>query len=344
MYFATIDCGTTNSRIYILDHNFRVINKGEKKVGVKDTAINGSNQVLKEGLKEVLLDTVARTGLTIEQIKFAITSGMITSEIGLLEIPHLWAPVGIEELAEGVKEVNDQGVFPIDLPLLFIRGVKNYFPAETTYRDIRKIDFMRGEETQVVGLLSLYPELELPLNMVVLSSHTKFIHLNKEQEICGSITTLSGQTYEAIKKETFIGKSIQANGPAEVKDYLNQEIVDTAYDSVRHAGFLRTLLMPRFMEVLINTNWYERKLFVEAAIVSEDLRALGEFKDLRFSADSSFVLVGHQIRCRIMSYLLKKYYNITRIITIDHKEEIDQLSIAGAIMIARKNGYLKGSV
>ena len=42
MYLACIDCGTTNSRVYILDDEYRVVGKGLRKVGVRDTVINGS--------------------------------------------------------------------------------------------------------------------------------------------------------------------------------------------------------------------------------------------------------------------------------------------------------------
>jgi len=344
MYFAIIDCGTTNSRVYILDEQFNIVSKTLKKVGVLDTVVNGSNEIFKAGLRELFESTVNKAGLKNSDIKFAIASGMITSEIGLIEIPHLWAPVGIDELAKGIKVVNNHEVFPVGVPMIFIRGIKNYFPENTTYKDIRKVDFMRGEETQVAGLISLYPGLHYPITMVVLSSHTKYIYINKEKKICSSLTTLSGQVYEAIRKNTFIGKSIKNDKSGKDENYFDTDIIDVAYDSVRNAGFLRTLMMPRFMEVLLKTKWYERKLFINSAIIAEDLRTLGEFKTLNYSLYCSFVLVGHKIRCKILGYLLKKYYGVTeRIKCVYEKKEIDQLSIGGGIIVAKKAGYLKKS-
>ena len=55
-------------------------------------------------------------------------------------------------MAEGVTYVNDREIFPLEMPILFIRGIKNAYPDEATYRQIRRIDFMRGEETQIAGL------------------------------------------------------------------------------------------------------------------------------------------------------------------------------------------------
>lgn len=343
-YFAIIDCGTTNSRVYILNKNKQMIAKGKRKVGVRDTALSGSREALKIGLKELIEETIFSADISIKDISFAITSGMITSEIGLLEIPHLWAPASIDDLASNIEIVQDPKIFPLNIPLYFIRGIKNYFPENTTYKDIRKIDFMRGEETQVAGLLNTYPDFSFPINMIVLSSHTKYIHINKYNQICGSLTTLSGQIYEAIKKETFIGKSIQEideNNEGKNNDYFNEDIINVAYNSVINAGFLRSLMMPRFMEVLLETSWFERELFINTAIATEDLIVINEFKNLNFSVNSDFVLLGHKNRCDIFSYLLCKRYKIPKenIKYINNEEDISNLSINGAIAICKKSGY-----
>jgi 2-dehydro-3-deoxygalactonokinase len=342
MYFAIIDCGTTNSRVYILDAAADVIHKGIMQVGVKDTAINGSNEILTASLKELFEGTVREAGLDLKNIKFAITSGMITSEIGLMEIPHLRAPAGIVELAAGITPVQDREIFPVDVPLLFIRGIKNSYPPDAGYREIRRVDFMRGEETQLIGLLTLYPESPLPLTVVTFSSHTKYFSINVDRKIAGSLTTISGQLFEAIKERTFVGKSIAGPGEDDnaYEDFFEPAVIEVAYDAVLHAGFLRTLMMPRFMEVLLNEPWYIRRLFIDATIVAEDLRALNDFSLLGFPADTGFVLIGYKRRCRIFKYLLQKFYGIKEVQEIVAEEQIDLLSIRGAVAIAAKAGYL----
>ncbi|MHA1875524.1 MAG: 2-dehydro-3-deoxygalactonokinase, partial [Promethearchaeota archaeon] len=308
MHFAVIDCGTTNSRVYLLDENCQIIEKGSKEIGVRDTAFHGSNEGLKLGLKKLMEETVLSSGLKIQDIKFAITFGMITSEIGLIEIPHRWVPVGINDLALNIQVVQGQDIFPLNIPLLFIPGVKNRFKDDATHEDIRRIDFMRGEETQVAGLLHTYPDLKLPLTMIILSSHTKYVYINSQKQIAGSLTNLSGQVYNAIKKETSIGKSLTPNNDVVPPDYFDLKVVESAYDAIEHAGFLRTLLMPRFMEVLLKNSWYERDLFLNAAISCEDLKVLKEFSLLNFSlSESNFILIGHQRRCRLLKYFLVKH-------------------------------------
>jgi 2-dehydro-3-deoxygalactonokinase len=339
VYFATIDCGTTNSRVYVLDEGLRVVAKGSKKVGVRDTAITGSRQALQEGLKEIFERTLREADLRVQDLACAVTSGMITSEIGLREIPHLIAPAGLGELAAGVMPVRDPTVFPIDVQLLFIRGIRNAYPPETTVRDIRRVDFMRGEETQAMGLLALPGLPDPPFTVVVLSSHTKYIPVTSDRMIAGSLTTLSGQLFEAVRAGTSIGKSIEVtdNGSQEI----DSDIVDAAFDAVAHAGFLRALLMPRFMEVLLGIPAASRRLFIDAAIGAEDLLALRDFPLLGFASDTPFVLVGHPTRCRIFRYMLGRHYGATcEIREVSDPDEVDRLAILGAVTIAQRAGHL----
>lgn len=341
MYFATIDCGTTNSRVFLLDKNLVVVGKGSRKVGVKDTAVHGSNHVLKVGLSELFEQTVASAGLKLSDIQCAVTSGMITSELGLLEVPHLRAPASLQNLADNVKPVRDRNIFPLDVPLLFIRGIKNAYPENATVREIRQVDFMRGEETQVVGLLALRPGLELPLTVVILSSHTKYISVSRDGRILGSLTTLSGQMYEALQTATSIGKSLTVPSGCPEEDAFEADVVDAAYEAVVRAGFLRAVLMPRFLDVLLHAPVHVRRLFTEAAIAAEDLKVLDEFPVAGFPPDTPFVLVGPPARCRVLRHLLETYSRIAKtVLCITDAEEIDRLSIHGATTIARAAGYL----
>ncbi len=342
MYLASIDCGTTNSRVYIIDQNERIAGKGVRKVGVRDTSMTGSKDTLKNGLKEAFHEAVGNAGLKVEDISFAVSAGMITSEIGLIEIPHLWVPAGPEELAAGLKKVHDLNVFPVDIPIYFIPGIKNKFdPENTKPEQVGMLDFMRGEEAQVAGILAGFG-IELPFTMVILSSHTKFISLSKEGKVLSSLTTLSGQVYEAIKKETFLGKSIEApEGENEPDGYFDTGVIDYGFKWIESGGFLRSLLMTRFLDVLLKTKWYERKLFVESLIASEDMHSLNQFDEMGLPKDSNIVLVGHEGRCRIYEHILKNKMNWNGgVRSITDVDDIDMLNIKGSIDILKRAGVL----
>ena len=343
MYIASIDCGTTNSRVYVINEKGDVLGKGVRKVGVRDTSMTGSKETLKVGLKEAFIEAVDNAGLKLADIEFAISAGMITSEIGLLEIPHLWVPAGPDELAAGIKCVQDMDVFPVDIPIYFIPGIKNYFdPQNTTPVMVGELDFMRGEEVQVAGLLAAN-QIELPVILVILSSHTKFISISKDGKVLNSLTTLSGQVYEAIKKETFIGKSIRGEkGESELEGYFDSGVIDNGYTWVETSGFLRSLLMTRFLDVLLKTTWYERKLFVESLIASEDMRSLNQLESMGMSKEANIILVGHEGRCKIYEHILTSRMEWKGDVSfISDIASIDTLNIKGSLDIARRAGILK---
>ncbi|MBN2324817.1 MAG: 2-dehydro-3-deoxygalactonokinase [Spirochaetes bacterium] len=324
-----------------MNESGEVLGKASKKVGVRNTAIDGNNKRLKEGLKEIFNSVLKSADRDLSEIEFIVSSGMITSEIGLLEIPHIWAPANIDCLSTSIYKVHDTSVFPIDIPIYFIRGIKNkYDPSTTQVKDVGLLDFMRGEEAQVAGLISSY-DLKFPVTVIILSSHTKFISIDNKQNILGSITTISGQMYEAIVKETFIGKSIRNTDAFDETDYLDYGIIDVAFEWVTTSGFLRTMLMPRFLDTLLKTKWYERRLFVHAAIATEDMRAMNQFESLGFPHETDYVLVGENKRCSLYEYLLKKKLpHKKNILKITSEVDIDRLTINGSFHIAKKAGLL----
>ena len=87
MFIASIDCGTTNSRVYIVDNEGTVLGKSYRKIGVKDTAISGSRDTLKNAICETFEDALTAASLKSGDISMAVAAGMITSELGLIEIP-----------------------------------------------------------------------------------------------------------------------------------------------------------------------------------------------------------------------------------------------------------------
>lgn len=106
--FAVIDCGTTMTRIYIVDEDtLKIVASGRRKVGVRDTSITGSRDALRNGITELFFQILEENKIPDSSVFFSIASGMITSEVGLIDIPHLIAPVGLAQLSAGVVKVED---------------------------------------------------------------------------------------------------------------------------------------------------------------------------------------------------------------------------------------------
>ena len=284
--------------------------------------------------EELYASILAESGIDRSEVKFAIASGMITSEIGLIEIPHLVAPAGLEELSANIEVVDDPQVVDLGMPVYFIRGVRNNYGENVPVQKLREVDFMRGEEVQCIGILKdLKPAL--PVNIVILSSHTKIVHMNAEGKIAASITTMSGQIFEALKAATMVGKSIVHSEGEDAGGYTFEEIVDTACDCVENAGFVRTMFMPRFMQVLLKTNSDERELFVDAAIAMDDIKSFQEF-ERQGMATKKYILFGHEIRTKLYTYLMRKYIGEdVEVECIGDPQRIFDLTILGATITAQ---------
>jgi len=331
--FAVIDCGTTTTRIYVVDETKRIIASGRKKVGVRDTSITGSRDTLRNGVTELFFDVLRQNDIPDKQVEFAIASGMITSEVGLIEIPHLVAPAGLQQLTDGILKVEDQAVLPIGRPVYFIRGIRNHYPEPARAQNLRQVDFMRGEEVQCIGIMKSR-ELPYPCSLVALSSHTKIMYINEKRQVEASTTTISGQFYEAMIGSTNIGKSIIPVEGEEAGGYSREELIEVAVDCVRNAGLGRTMLMPRFLQVLMTTNSQERQIFVDAAIAADDLNAFREMRGQGYTSDY-YLLYGQKGRCELYTYMLKKEFGSGLTVeSIYDKDELDQLTVTGSVAVA----------
>ncbi len=331
--FAVIDCGTTMTRIYIVDQTERIVASGRRKVGVRDTSITGSRDTLRIGITELFFQVLRENGIADYDVRFAIASGMITSEIGLIELPHIVAPAGLRELAENIVEIKDGDILPIGRPVYFIRGIRNHYPKEATARDLRRIDFMRGEEVQCIGIMREY-QLPYPCNLVALSSHTKIMYINPQRQIEASSTTISGQFYEAILHSTNIGKSLVSVDGEISGGYTSEALIEIAMDCVEHAGLGRTMLMPRFLQVLLRTDSHERQVFVDAAIAADDMKAFGEMREQGYRSEY-YLLYGHESRCKIYADMLRKKLGPQLTIkSIYEQRELDSLTVKGAVSVA----------
>jgi 2-dehydro-3-deoxygalactonokinase len=95
------------------------------------------------------------------------------------------------------------------------------------------------------------------------------------------------------------------------------------------------------MVVLLGIPAPLRRLFLDAAIATEDLQALRDFPLLGFATETPFVLIGPPPRCSIFRHLLTRYRGASRQISeISNAEDVDRLAILGAVAIAQRAGYL----
>ncbi len=200
--YICIDGGTTNTRLSL-------VTDGKVKDVVKYSVGAGASienkDILKNTVKSGIEELLSRNSLNRSDIKRILASGMITSEFGLLELPHTTTPVSIKEL----NACKCETVLPdiSEIPFVFMRGVK------TACKTLEESDIMRGEETELFGILNGDGIYVLP------GSHSKVITV-QNGKITDFCTLFTGEMVAALSGHTILKSSVELKDNEIDKEYL----------------------------------------------------------------------------------------------------------------------------
>jgi 2-dehydro-3-deoxygalactonokinase len=331
MNIVTIDAGTTNTRSSLWQDG-KMLAQVQVEVGVRDTAINGNNTALKQAVRDSIAGALAKAGVQAADVSLALASGMITSAMGLLEVPHLVAPAGLAELAAGMVEVSMPEVF--SKPLWFIPGVRNQVD-QVGLHNHEAMDMMRGEETEVIGLLA---RLALPgrAMLIMPGSHTKLVSVDQDQHIVGCATTIAGELLQVITQGTLISQMLDADFAHE----LMPEMLLAGAAAAQTTGLARACFSVRTLGLFGNTQREERANFLLGAVLSGDLLALKNSCAISMRPDTTIVITGKPMLRQALALLIQHngFFYGRRIIVTDEQQA--DLAGFGALIIAHARGLL----
>ena len=260
-----VDTGTTNSRVWLMSEN-EILARAEAMVGVRDTAREGNNN----RLKATLCDLIAEVQTT-HKASAVIAAGMITSALGLADIPHLSAPVGIAELSASTKAFSFPDI--TDLPFYLVTGVRSG-SAKCTPENVAEIDLMRGEETLCLGLLENFPA---PFSVLNLGSHWKVIQVDEAGRVASSVTTISGELIYATQTQTILASAV----PHEKPDFIDYDWAIAGMREQQNSGLARALFCVRLLEQKSESTQQQRLSFLIGAYVASDFEGFKKSKTLK---------------------------------------------------------------
>lgn len=269
-----IDGGTTNLRVTAVDAaDHRVLARASADGGVRVTAVEGHNGHLKQSLKRCIDEVLAESRASVTEITQCVAYGMITSNMGLKEIPHLIAPAGIRELHSGMRQALFPEILPV--PFTFIPGVKNIADGADPGA-VSRMDMMRGEETEAVGLFDLLRPGKTAV-FVLPGSHNKFVRMDGQGRILGCMTSVSGELLDAVSHHTVLADSV-GRGFCSAETYSREWVVRGAEECAR-SGLGRAAFAGRILNVLSGLKTEEIQSWLLGAVLTEDVRALKAFAD-----------------------------------------------------------------
>lgn len=331
-HIITIDTGTTNTRVTLWQDG-TVLAHQACEVGVRDTAITGNREKLQNGVRETIAKTLAAASIDAEQVDLVIGSGMISSNVGLFELPHVLAPAGLQQLARGMVSVTIPEVFP--KPIWFVPGVRNVVD-NIGLHNCEAMDMMRGEEVEV---MSVVDQLAItgPAMMVMPGSHSKFVCIDDKNRITGCVTTLAGELMYVITHNTILAQSLDS----QFATSINEEMLLAGAQSAQTIGLGRTCFNVRTLDQFTIYERNDRANFLLGAILGADLLTLKNSTAIKMLPGTPVVICGKPIMKEALAILINNDDYFSGKITVVSDETQAHLAGQGAILVAKARGLVK---
>ncbi len=302
--YISIDGGTTNTRI-VLVKNSEIVAAKKFNIG----AGCGDPSLLSETIRDGISAILTENNLTEGHIEKILASGMITSEFGLCTLPHLLVPAGLQELKAASVEVSLPEVSSI--PFVFMRGLK------TNCESLDSADMMRGEETELMGIIT--PEQGESIYMLM-GSHSKIIKTDALGRITDFATLLSGELCSAAAKNTILKNSFSLDSSSLVTSYLLR-----GFEYCKKHGTGEALFKVRILKNLFSCTEDEAYSFFMGAILCSDAEYV-------LKTDPKKVVVcGNKALKNAISEILKSATS-AEIITLS-EEEVSASVVKGQLKI-----------
>lgn len=306
-YILCLDGGTTNTRIYLTE-NGRIIDSVSSHVGSNKK----NNTELRQCIREMITDILGRNGLKEADIPFIMACGMVTSELGIYELPHILTPAGAKELREGIKEVSLTDITGI--PVRFIPGIKENGPEP---------NMMRGEETECAGLIYRYG-IDRPVVLILPGTHNKVITYDGRY-ITAIYSMMSGEMIAALSGHTILKNTLPETLP---KEFDENALIEGAAEC-RKCGLTGAALRERSIGLTKTKSDIWLSSFLSGAVLYCDIEAIRE------KSEGKPLLIGGGFPLREEVAVLCRHFLENELICSDETSAATA-SAEGALILSQK--------
>ncbi|MFT4255788.1 MAG: 2-dehydro-3-deoxygalactonokinase [Pseudoxanthomonas sp.] len=236
-----VDWGTSSLRVYRLDVAGNIIDMRRSAQGVL-TAAGRFGTVLAQAIE----------GWDDHDI---VMAGMIGSRQGWQEVPYLDCPAGLPEIAARMVRL-EQDVF----------AGRDIWIAPGLHVHVDGVhDVMRGEETQLCGLLD---DMMVGTHHVCLAgTHSKFA-LVENGAIGGFATAMTGEVFALLCEYGILGRLMQG------REFHRDAFVRGVDDAQRSGGLLRHLFVVRTLGLFDEVAPQALHSYLSGLLVGHELNAL----------------------------------------------------------------------
>jgi 2-dehydro-3-deoxygalactonokinase len=178
-----VDWGTSSFRAYRLSADGDVVERRSAPLGIMQVEAGRFADALEAQIGDWLSAGEAPV----------IMSGMVGSRQGWAEVPYASCPAGAAEIAAGLREVRWS-------------GRRAWIAPGLSSRDAAGVpDVMRGEETQILGVLD-----ELPASAWIClpGTHSKWVEV-RDGTVVRFSTHMTGEVFAVLKSHSILGRMMR---------------------------------------------------------------------------------------------------------------------------------------
>lgn len=275
--WIAVDWGTSFVRVWYLNAQGQILDKRHSD--------QGAGRIQAPQYEAVLLSLV-QDWLKADEVTPVLICGMAGSRQGWQEAPYLAIPLALHADLKPIRvPTQDQRLKVAILP-----GLKQLQPA----------DVMRGEETQLVGFLSHYPDFN---GVVALpGTHNKWVQL-QQGTVQHFSTCMTGELFQLLAEQSLLRHSVNST---EWDEAAFEAAVLTAFQSP--ASGVSRLFNLRARDLLLATPHAELRARLSGELMGLELSAIQSSTLLR--KDTPVMLIG-------TNQLAQLYKTALRLVGID---------------------------
>ncbi|MFJ3483739.1 2-dehydro-3-deoxygalactonokinase [Pseudomonas sp. NPDC090202] len=275
-----LDWGTTSLRAYRLGEHGRVLEHRSLSAGIMQlptTPRTIAGQLVSDGF-ELAFDEACGDWLDAEPHLPVIACGMVGSAQGWCEAVYQQTPASVAALSSALVSVRS------------VRGVDvQIIPGVLQRSELPNV--MRGEETQVLGILSSLPAAEANASLLIglPGSHSKWV-----RAVAGRIehfdTFMTGEVYAALAGHTILGRTMQRSEHFDAEAF--DRGVNVALSADGAAGPLSTIFSCRTLGLTGVLSGTAQPDYLSGLLIGHEVVALAALLRAEQPALPAVILIG----------------------------------------------------
>ena len=279
-----LDWGTTSLRAYLLGSTGQVLKVRTLACGIRQlpgTARLVAGQWCADGF-ELAFDDACGDWLDANPGVPVIACGMVGSAQGWCEAPYRETPASLNALGTALQRVRS------------VRGVDLHIVPGVIQRSALP-NVMRGEETQVLGVVQSFPQLNDCL-IGLPGSHSKWVQV-QDGNLVHFDTFMTGELYAAVCEHTILGRTQQRSEQFDPAAF--DRGVQVALSPDGRLGPLSTLFSARTLGLTGQLSPTQQPDYVSGLLIGHELSALGgAVRERRGAAPMpAIILIGNSRLC-----------------------------------------------